>query len=144
MGLWSKFISFLKTEPTKLFLGKPSSYPLGTTVVIKGRLVKARNMAAIPNATVVVTVTPPSGTAWTANKVTDVNGQFTMSVPLTVVGNYVVKADYAGEANKYKPSSAQTTITAIAAPVATTLTLVASAPSGTVGDTLTINATLTT
>lgn len=159
MGLWSSFLSWLRSEPTRLRIESvtglsPSStvvtsagsvsFPVGQTVTVKGKLVKVKGLAPIANATVVVTVTPPSGSIWSVNKVTDVNGQFTVSVPLLVAGNYAIKADYAGEANKYKASSASVTITALPAPVNTTMTLVASQPEGTVGDTITVTATLTT
>ena len=101
-------------------------------------------MTAIANANVNVTVTPPSGSPTTVVKVTDASGKFTVSLPLTLVGSYVIKADYAGVPNQWSPSTSTVTITSLAAPVATTMTLVPSATSGTVGDTITIVATLQT
>lgn len=143
MGLWSSIVAWVKNEPTKLTLKAVPSTPVGQTVVLTGKLFKVRTMAAIPNATVVVTVTPPSGTAWTASKVTDANGAFSVPITLSVVGTYAIKADYAGEPNKYKPSSATTSIVALAVAAPTTLTLTPSSPQANVGDTVTVQATLT-
>ena len=146
MGLWSDFIAWWmkKIQATQLTLSAPKKGTVGQTLAITGQLVRKSNMTAIANANVTVTVTPPTGSPTTVIKVTDSTGKFTVSLPLTLVGNYVVKCDYAGAPNQYSPSSAQTTIEAKPAPVPTTLTLVPSATSGTVGDTITINVTLTT
>jgi hypothetical protein len=101
-------------------------------------------MAPIANANVAITVTPPGGSPTTVTKVTDAQGKYTLSLPLAVVGAYVIKADYAGVPNQYSPSTASTTITALAAPLPTSMTLTPSATSGTVGDTITIAGTLQT
>ena len=142
MGFWSDLFKWWNAKPTKLTLPAPGQGGLGQTAVIKGKLVRTSNMTPIANANVTVTVTPPSGSATIVTKVTDAQGTFTVSIPLVLVGSYVVKADYAGVPNQYKPSSASTTITALAAAVPTTMTLTPSATSGTVGDTITINAVL--
>jgi len=96
----------------------------------------------IANASVSVTVTDPTGMLTTVVKTTDAQGKFTVSLPLTKVGNWIVRADYAGVQNQYQASTASTTITALAAAVPTTMTLVASSQTGTVGDTITLTATL--
>ena len=130
------------TKPTKLILIKPPSGIVGQTAIVIGTLVRKRNMTPISNANVSVTVTPPSGTSTTVVKVTDSTGKFTVSIPLTLVGTYGVKADYLGVANQYEAASAMTSITSLAKAVATTLTLTPSSLTGTVGDTITISAIL--
>jgi hypothetical protein len=151
MGFWSGLMMWFstlfkkKSQPTKLTLPPPGNGGLGQTAVIKGKLVRQSNMAPIPNASVVVTVTDPTAVVVTSTKVTDAQGMFSVSIPLLKLGSYVVKADYAGGivgTIDYKPSSGQTTVTALPAPVPTTLTLTPSATSGVVGTTITINATL--
>jgi uncharacterized protein YfaS (alpha-2-macroglobulin family) len=147
MSFWSDLLELLirifgkKPAATKLTLPPPGVGGLGQTAIIKGRLTKANNMPAIPNANVTVTVTPPSGTPVTTTKVTDANGAFSVAIPLVVEGTYGVKADFAGNAD-WKPSSGTTSVVALPAPKPTTLTLTPSAPSGPVGQTLTINAVL--
>jgi len=147
MGFWSGLISWLNwlmTPSTKLnLIASMQDGPVRTAIVI-GKLVRKNNMTAIANANVNVTVTPPSGAATTVAKVTDSTGKFSISVPLVLVGSYAVKADYLGVANQYKSSSALVMITALAAAVPTTLVIMPSATSGTVGDTITISVVLET
>lgn len=128
---------------SKLTLKAVKYGSVGSSVVVAGKLTRCMGLVAIPNATVAITVTPPSGSPTSVNKVTDANGQFSVNVPLTIQGAWTVKADYAGEPNKYKPSSASVSITALPAPVPTTLVLTG-ATEGTVGDTIVISGCLQT
>jgi acetylglutamate kinase len=117
---------------------------VGGNAVVTGRLTEVKKMTNIANANVFVTVTPPSGAVTSMTKVTDVNGVFTLAIPLLVTGRYIAVASYAGVANSYKPSTTTINIDSLAAAVATILTATPSAVSGTVGDTVTISVKLVT
>lgn len=91
----------------------------------------------VPNAVVNISITDPTGGVTPSTLTTDENGTGIISVLLALEGNYTGEADYAGD-GKYRPSTGRFTIVAKPVIVPTTLVLTPSAPSGYVGDTLTV------
>ena len=147
MGFWDWLIGLFKKKArlTRVVVYSASvDCHVGQTVNIRGILMEEYAMVWIPNKSVTVKVTDPEGVVSEQTVTTNDSGEFAASFVANKVGFYVVNAYFAGEGNKYQPSSAQVTVEVQPAPqpVATVLTLTASHDTVIVGDTVTITATL--
>jgi hypothetical protein len=90
----------------------------------------------IANAQVNMTVTDPTGAVTTSTVTTDQNGAASMALAITMVGDYIVKADYAGDTTVFpiiEPATASVTITGTPAPIVSVLTMTPAATTGAVG-----------
>lgn len=99
-------------------------------------------MAAIPDATITVSVTDPTGVANTSSVQTDVNGAFSVEFTAGLVGDYTIDVDFPGDAN-FAPSSGSLIVSVQGiVPVGTTITLTGPTEPVTVGTVVTVTGTL--
>ena len=132
-----------RSTATRLRLTASASGTIQNNVIVTGGLRGGIFLTQpIANAAIVINIKDPNGVTTGQNKTTDATGAFSVSVPLTVIGNYVITASYLGKPNEYQSGSASCTIQALAAPLPVTITLTPSATVANVGSTVTIQATL--